>query len=77
MTGDSTKINLTCPKCGSTDIAGINGDDATVVICQGCGKEFGSAVEVRAKVMNVAKEQAMALAKKTLGATVKKLNKKR
>lgn len=74
---ENVPLTVTCPKCGSTDIANLTGDDDAVVSCSNCGKEFGTAAEVRGKVMADATKQATKVAKKALGSTLRKLNRRR
>lgn len=74
---DSVSIKLTCPDCGSNNVGNLSGPDDGIVSCQQCGKEFGTVKKVKAAIMSSVKKQATDVAKKTLNASIKKINRRR
>ena len=77
MDAEYTELKITCPKCGSKDIANLMGDDDAIVSCNDCGEKFGTSAEVREKAFADAKKQAIKRAQKTLKASFRNLGLRR
>tara|TARA_R100000365_G_C2742270_1_gene70929 strand:+ start:490 stop:726 length:237 start_codon:yes stop_codon:yes gene_type:complete len=64
------EVVVTCPDCGSGVEIPVAPDDS-IVACDGCGLEFGTAEEARKVVLQKAGGQAKDRMKKSLRKSVK------